>query len=140
MKFEEPNYSEYTLEELYQVLDNIDLKYKDRIKRVEATIAQIERSPSTQEKDLIENRIKELNFRKREEKNWKGALVTVMYFVIYPLVAIYTGVFYIEHESIKYSEEPYWFIAFVLFYFAIAVHMIFVAYDRWTHSNNSQDD
>jgi hypothetical protein len=112
----EPDYFNYSLEELYDVQQNIDAeKYPERHVKIAMAI-------ESKLNDPIEVGVHETT--KHEYRIWAALLVSCTAWG-WAFNALYTGSFRLRRSSVYYSESPDFFIGLVIVFFIIGAFSLY---------------
>lgn len=129
--FKEPDYSNYDLEDLYQVRRNIDPKYCKRILKINALINGIESNPSPSQKATIEdNRVKALEFDQKSS-DLHGGMRQVILTILYVAFSAYTGSLFLGDDIVFKAKDPFWFWSGIVLFSFVALHAIETLINRW---------
>jgi hypothetical protein len=106
----EPDYLKYSLDELYDVQNNIDVeRFPERYEKLSIAI-------NSKLNDPIE--VEEYETTKHESRIWAALWVTCISWG-WAFYAIYTGYFRLRRYSLYYTESPDLFIGLVIVFFII---------------------
>ena len=121
----DPNYKNYSFEELVNVLSRIDKeKFPDRVKKIQDEI--ISRAPHF---DLESREVSDDNLDVGE--NWKDNLTSGLALIAYGVVTLLSGSLYLRYSKISFSDVPELLIFIVIGLFIAGLFRLIIAEIQW---------